>query len=159
MCTRTQGKGIASPQENEPDLPASAGGSPVEVWARSGSPQGKGHCQQKIKDVPIVQSSLDNAIYPTIQSVDSRTGAPHAKKLTGREHSPSQLQTSELTFYWAQICPPEQDPVFPTTSPCYQEACTSLLDSLIHQMADRRSKKNYNPKASKTKPSITENQN
>ena len=31
------------------------------------------------------------------------------------------------------------------TSPSHQEACTSLLESLIHQEADSRSKKNYNP--------------
>ena len=39
----------------------------------------------------------------------------------------------------ARPCPPEQDPVFPTTSPSHQEAYTSL--SLLHQRADRRSKK------------------
>ena len=33
----------------------------------------------------------------------------------------------------------------PTTSPSHQETYTSLLDSLIHQRADSRSKKNYNP--------------
>ena len=43
-----------------------------------------------------------------------------------------------------------------TTSPSHQEACTSLLDSLIHQRADSRSKKNYNPAARATKTTFTE---
>ena len=37
-------------------------------------------------------------------------------------------------------------------SPSHQEACTSLLDSLIPQRADNRSKKNYNPAAWEPKP-------
>ena len=39
-CTRTQEKGAVTPQETEPDLPASVGGSPVKIWVSSGSPQG-----------------------------------------------------------------------------------------------------------------------
>ena len=30
-CTRTQEKGAVTPQETEPDLPASVGGSPVKI--------------------------------------------------------------------------------------------------------------------------------
>ena len=41
------------------------------------------------------------------------------------------------------------DPVFPTISTSHQEACTSL--SLIHQRADRRSKKNRDPTMVRTK--------
>ena len=36
----------------------------------------------------------------------------------------------------------KQQLALPTTSPAHQETCTSLLDSLIHQRADSRSKKN-----------------
>ena len=64
---------------------------------------------------------------PTIESVDYRTGSPHAKQLTGREHSPTHQQMTGLKFYWAQPCPPEQDPVFPTASPSHQEARTIIL--------------------------------
>ena len=39
-----------------------------------------------------------------------------------------------------------------------QETCTSLLDSLIHQRTDSRSKKNYNPAACGTKTTFTERQ-
>ena len=66
---------------------------------------------------------------PTIESVDSRTGSPHAKQLTGREHSPTHQQMTGLKFYWAQPCPPEQDPVFPTASLSHQKAYISLLSS------------------------------
>ena len=44
---------------------------------------------------------------------------------TGREHSPTHQQTIGLKIYWACPCPPEQDPVFPTSSTSYQEAFTS----------------------------------
>ena len=42
VCTRTQGEGAVTPQETEPDLPASVGGSPAEVgggrwWLTTGT--------------------------------------------------------------------------------------------------------------------------
>ena len=46
-----QGKGAVTPQETEPDLPASVGGSPVEVWVVSGSLWGQGHWQQQSWEV------------------------------------------------------------------------------------------------------------
>ena len=42
------------------------------------------------------------------------------------------------------------------TSLSHQKACTSLLDSLIDQRADSRSKKNYNPGACRMENSIIE---
>ena len=69
---------------------------------------------------------------PTIESVDSRTGSPHAKlSLTGREHSPTHQQITGLKFYCAQPCPPEQDPVFHTASLSHQKAYLSHLSSSI----------------------------
>ena len=53
MCTRTQGKGVVTPQNTEPDLPAIVGGSPAEVWGGSGSVQGQGHWQQQFLEVSI----------------------------------------------------------------------------------------------------------
>ena len=50
---------------------------------------------------------------------------------TGREHSPTHSQKTELKIYWAWLCPSEQDPVFPTASPSHQEAWISLLSSSI----------------------------
>ena len=46
-----------------------------------------------------------------------------------------------------EITPPEQDPVFFTTSPSHQEAYKPL--SLLHQRTDRRSKKKHSPTATK----------
>ena len=37
VCTKTQGKGVVTLQKTEPDLPASVGWSPVEVWVGRGS--------------------------------------------------------------------------------------------------------------------------
>jgi len=37
---KTRRKGAVIPQETEAKLPASVGGSPVEVWLGGGSPQG-----------------------------------------------------------------------------------------------------------------------
>ena len=42
------------------------------------------------------------------------------------------------------------------TCPSHQEACQSLLYALIQQVADNRSRKNYNPAAWGTKSAITE---
>ena len=43
LCTRTQEKGAVTPQEIEPDLPASVWESLVEVWVDSDLLQGQGH--------------------------------------------------------------------------------------------------------------------
>ena len=48
--------------------------------------------------------------------------------------------------------------LYPPPVPPHQEACTSLLDSLIHQRADSRSKKNYKTAACGTKTTFTERQ-
>ena len=40
VCITTQGKGAVTPQETESELPASVGGSPVEVCVGSGLPWG-----------------------------------------------------------------------------------------------------------------------
>ena len=42
VCTRTQEKGVASPQKTEPDLPVSGQESPAEAWVFSGLLQGRG---------------------------------------------------------------------------------------------------------------------
>ena len=43
VCTRTQKKGAATPQETDPDLPVSVQESPVKVWVSGGQLQGRGH--------------------------------------------------------------------------------------------------------------------
>ena len=48
------GKGAEIPQETKPDLPASVGGSPGEVWAGRGSQRGQGHWPQQAWDCSLV---------------------------------------------------------------------------------------------------------
>ena len=43
----------SDPQETEPKLGTSVGGSPVEVWVGRGSPQGLGHWQQQSEKVSL----------------------------------------------------------------------------------------------------------
>ena len=62
------------------------------------------------------------AISQTTEPVDPRAGSPLAKKLPGRECNTTHQQIIGLKLYWARLCPPEQDPVFPTTSPSHKEA-------------------------------------
>ena len=41
------GEGVGTPQETEPELPATVGGSPAEAVGGCGSLWGSGHWQQK----------------------------------------------------------------------------------------------------------------
>jgi len=50
-CTGAHGERSSDPTGDRADLPASVGGSPVEVWVGSGSPQGLGHWQQQSLEV------------------------------------------------------------------------------------------------------------
>ena len=104
----------------------------------------------------MVWALLESSNSPTKEPVASSAGLPQTKQPTGRELSPTHQQVSILSF--TELCPPEQHPALPTTSPSHQEACTSLLDSLIHQRTDGRSKKNYIPAACGTKTTLVERQ-
>ena len=88
----------------------------------------------------------------TNSTTEPRAGWSQAKQLPGRECNPTYQQTIGLKLYWARPCPPEQDPVFPTSSLSHQEAYTSC--SLLCQRVDRRSKKNHSPTANKTKTTL-----
>ena len=82
MNTKAQGKGEMTPQETEPDLPASVGGSPMDVWVNSDLPCGWGYWQQH----PLLASFLlEVTINPVRDPVDLRAGSPQAKQITGRE--------------------------------------------------------------------------
>ena len=43
VCTRTQEKGVVTPQKTDPDLPRSVQESPAEVWVGDGLLQGPEH--------------------------------------------------------------------------------------------------------------------
>ena len=51
-------KGAVTPQETEPKLLTSVGGSPVEKWVSKGSPQRYGHWQQQSRKGSLVISPL-----------------------------------------------------------------------------------------------------
>ena len=67
-----------------------------------------------------------------------------------------------LLYFWSTVSLDrefkewKQQAALPTTRPSHRETCTSLLGSLIHQRADSRSRKNYNPAACGTKTIFTE---
>ena len=122
VCTRTQSKEVTL-QETEPDLPVSVKGSPAELWVSrdrgtGGSRPGSCH---------LTWVLLEVAIKPTIEPVESRTRSFQAKQPTRREHSHTHQQTIRFKFYWTQPCPPEQEPVFQTTSLSHQQAYTSFF--------------------------------
>ena len=73
---------------------------------------------------------------------------------TGREPSPTHQQTSGLKFYWALLTRATQSSTHNQSLP--SGSLQSLLNRLIHQRADGRSKKNYSPAACRTKTTITE---
>ena len=62
----------------------------------------------------LAEVLLEVTSSPTIELLDSRTGLPQAKQLTGQQPSPTHQQTIGLKIY-----PPEQDPVFSTASPSH----------------------------------------
>ena len=84
----------------------------------------------------LMVTLLEVTINWTIESIDLRAGSSQVKKLPGREGNPTHQQITGLKLYWARPCPPEQDPVFPTTSPSHQEAYTSLFASSIKQKTE-----------------------
>ena len=99
---------------------------------------------------------LESTISPTKEPVGSMAGSPQAKGPTERELSPTHQQTNGLKFYWAL-------PTRATPSSTHHQSLPlgnlkSLLDNLIHQRADSRSKKNYNAAACGIKTTFTERQ-
>ena len=109
-------------KEQWPQLHASVGGSSVEAGVSRGSPQGWGHQQHQARKGTLGINPL--GVLPTMEPV-KRAGLPQAKQLPGREWNPTHQQILGWQLR-ARACPPEQDPVFPTTSPSQQEAHTSL---------------------------------
>ena len=74
---------------------------------------------------------MEVTINPATEPADPGAGSPQAKQLPGRACKPTPQQITGLKLYCARPCPPEQDPVFPTTSPSHLESYTSLLASSI----------------------------
>ena len=53
VCTRTQEKSTATPQETDRNLPMSVKQSLVEAWIGRVLPQGWGHCLQQCEHVTL----------------------------------------------------------------------------------------------------------
>ena len=100
-CIRTQAEGVVTPQETEPDLPASVAGSPEETGGGCGSLWGQGHWQQKFWEVLLGVRPPGVCISTTKRPIGSSAGSPQVKQPTGRELSPNHQQTSRLKFHCA----------------------------------------------------------
>ena len=117
---------------------------------QNGLTTGTGALAAAVMEVPLGISPIGG--HPTMEPIEPRAGLQQAKQLTGREYNPTNQQKIRLKFYWARSCPPEQDPVFPTQSFPSESLHKPL--SLIHQRADRRSKKKYNFTVAKAKTTL-----
>ena len=73
-CTRTQGIGAVTPQETEPDTPASVGRSPVKVWSAVAHRGDGSTSSSSPRRCPLAKVFLKVTINPTIAPVDSRAG-------------------------------------------------------------------------------------
>ena len=87
------------PQETEPKLSASVGGSPVEAWVGRGSPQGWGYWQQQSGKAPLGIILLDVAIKPTMGLIEPRAVSSQARELPEKECSPTHQQIIGLQLY------------------------------------------------------------
>ena len=100
-------------------------------------------------------------------------GSLRPKNQNMYSYSLTHQHTHCLMSSWAHSCPltTPPDTALPTRgtkfisthqwakiSPSHPEACTSLLNSLIYQEANSRSKKSYSPAACWMEATITENQ-
>ena len=148
---RDPGEGALILGETEPDLPASVGGSSAEVGAGSVSLWGQGHRQRRFWKVLLGMSPHRVCHLPHQRAqVGSSVGLPQAKQPTGREPRPTHQQSSGLKFYGALTT------TATVSSTPHQSLPSSILDSVNHQRADSRSKKNYKPAACGTKTTFTE---
>ena len=92
--TRPPGQGAVTPEEAEPDLPASVRGPPAAVRVSRGPPRGRGQWQRPLEDAPWYKSlrPLDVTINCTVEPADPRAWLPLVKQLTSREHNRTQQQ-------------------------------------------------------------------
>ena len=100
--------------------------------------------------VPLVWALLEFAINSTIEPTDPRAWSPQAKLLTGKEHNPTYQQIIGFKALLSRALSIRARPNF---SHCQSLSSRGLHKplNLIHQRADKRSKKNNNPTAARTK--------
>ena len=98
----------------------------------------------------LLEGHLEVTVNPTIEPKGPRAGPPQAKQPPGREGHPTHQQSIRLQLYRVRLCPPDQDPVFPTADP-HHEAYRSLLVSSIRGQTDE-ARKNTIPQWLEQKP-------
>ena len=98
VCIRTQGEEAVIPQETEPDLPASVGGSLQRQGMAVPHRGDKDTGSRNSGKFPLASALPESAISPAKEPVASRAGSPQAKQPTGREPSPTHQQTRGLKF-------------------------------------------------------------
>ena len=87
LCTPgPQGKGILTPQYSQPDLPVLV--CLPHDWIGSCLPQGWGTGRSSPGVMCWHKSFLEFASSPTIEPINSRTGLPWTRQLTGRGAQP-----------------------------------------------------------------------
>ena len=124
-CTRTQGKGAVTPQETESDLPARAGGSPIEAWVGSGLPGGQALAAAALGGARWCEPS-GSSPFTLPQSLQTPELGP-LRQLTGRGHN---LIHRQLGSSFTQRGPAHPSKTqFPCHHCSHQEAYTSLLGS------------------------------
>ena len=141
-----------TPRETEPDLPARVGGSPAEaggwwLWLTVGT---RTLTAEVLGSTPWPEPSHSLSLAPP-KSPGSLQCWVASGQTTNREETqphPSAVKWIKVLLSSAhqsnsQLYPPPVPPIKP-------------LDSLIHQRAESRSKKNYNPAAWGTKTTFTE---
>ena len=84
------GQGAVTPGENEPDLPASVGGSPAEVgewlWLTVGT---RTLAAEVLGSTPWPEASQSLSLAPPRAQVGSSVGLPQAKNQQGGNPAPS----------------------------------------------------------------------
>ena len=108
---------------------------------------GGGDWQQLSGKVPF-GTLLEVTINPTREPAGPRAGPPQAKKLPGREHNPIHQHN------WIKALLSKALPRARSSFSHHQSLPSGSLHkplSLLHRRADKRSKKNHNPAATRTK--------
>ena len=119
VCIRTQQEGTGTPWETEPDLPALEG----LLWS-----QGTAVAHHGDKDTGSRSSGKYSGCEPS-QSLPLAQPKGLWAPVLGRLRPNNQQEANsappisrQADYSFTELCPPEQHPALPTTSPSHQEA-------------------------------------
>ena len=139
--------------KTEPDLPASVGRSSAEAGGGSCFTVGTRTLAAEVLGSTPWHEPSQSLSLALPKSPGRLQCWVASSKTTNREGT----QPHPSTFKWIKVLV-SSDPPATVSSTHHQSLPSSLLDSLNHQRADSRSKKNYNPAACGTKTTFTERQ-